>query len=99
MPSKIIQVSITRRFEQKLNLYVYAIFYTLQVLSETLGYMSTRDRRGPLTISMLFCLGEWAMQLGPDVLLRVFQGKPLLMTLFTVSGALNLPKRIKLVNF
>lgn len=51
--------------------------------------MSTRERRGPLTISMLFCLGEWAMHLGPSVLLRVFQGKPLLMTLFTVSNIIN----------
>jgi len=47
--------------------------------------MTTRERRGPLTVSMLFCLGEWAMHLGPTVLLQVFQGKPLLMTLFTVS--------------
>lgn len=47
--------------------------------------MTTRERRGPLTVSMLFCLGEWAMHLGPTVLLQMFQGKPLLMTLFTVS--------------
>lgn len=47
--------------------------------------MTSRERRGPLTVSMLFCLGEWAMHLGPTVLLQVFQGKPLLMTLFTVS--------------
>lgn len=47
--------------------------------------MTLRERRGPLTISMIFCLGEWAMNLGPTVLLRVYQGKPLLMTLFTVS--------------
>ena len=33
---------------------------------------------------MLFCLGEWAMHLGPNVLQRVLQGKPLLLTLFTV---------------
>lgn len=68
-----------------MNSHVCNFLLTFQILSETLGYMSTRDRRGPLTISMLFCLGEWAMHLGPDVLLRVFQGKPLLMTLFTVS--------------
>ncbi|XP_076166659.1 putative Rho GTPase-activating protein CG5521 isoform X6 [Ptiloglossa arizonensis] len=67
-----------------LELYPNVPSKIIQILSETLGYMSTRDRRGPLTISMLFCLGEWAMHLGPDVLLRVFQGKPLLMTLFTV---------------
>jgi len=47
--------------------------------------MTTRERRGSLTVTMLFCLGEWAMHLGPTVLLQVFQGKPLLMTLFTVS--------------
>lgn len=52
--------------------------------------MSTRERRGPLTISMLFCLGEWAMHLGPSVLLHVFQEKPLLMTLFTVSNIIRI---------
>ncbi|XP_043254930.1 probable Rho GTPase-activating protein CG5521 isoform X7 [Colletes gigas] len=67
-----------------LELYPNVPSKIIHILSETLGYMSTRDRRGPLSISMLFCLGEWAMHLGPDVLLRVFQGKPLLMTLFTV---------------
>ncbi|XP_078043542.1 putative Rho GTPase-activating protein CG5521 isoform X9 [Augochlora pura] len=67
-----------------LELYPNVPSKIIQILSETLGYMSTRDRRGQLIISMLFCLGEWAMQLGPSVLLRVFQGKPLLMTLFTV---------------
>ncbi|XP_068982443.1 probable Rho GTPase-activating protein CG5521 isoform X5 [Bombus flavifrons] len=67
-----------------LELYPNVPCKIIQILSETLGYMSTRERRGPLTISMLFCLGEWAMHLGPSVLLRVFQGKPLLMTLFTV---------------
>ncbi|XP_053985907.1 ral GTPase-activating protein subunit alpha-1 isoform X7 [Hylaeus volcanicus] len=67
-----------------LELYPNVPSKIIQILSETLGYMSTRDKRGPLPISMLFCLGEWAMHLGPDVLLRVFQGKPLLMTLFTV---------------
>ncbi|XP_015587095.1 ral GTPase-activating protein subunit alpha-1 isoform X3 [Cephus cinctus] len=56
----------------------------IQVLSETLGRMTSRERRSALTTSMLFCLGEWAMQLGPPVLLRQFQGKPLLLTLFTV---------------
>lgn len=44
-----------------------------------------RERKSALTISMLFCLGEWAMHLGPSMLLRVFQGKPLLLTLFSVS--------------
>ncbi|XP_017795998.1 PREDICTED: ral GTPase-activating protein subunit alpha-1 [Habropoda laboriosa] len=67
-----------------LELYPNVPCKIIQILSETLGYMSTRERRGPLTVSMLFCLGEWAMHLGPSVLLRVFQGKPLLMTLFTV---------------
>ncbi|XP_026674895.1 probable Rho GTPase-activating protein CG5521 isoform X9 [Ceratina calcarata] len=67
-----------------LELYPNVPCKIIQILSETLGYMSTRERRGPLTISMLFCLGEWAMHLGPSVLLRVFQGKPLLMTMFTV---------------
>uniref|UniRef100_V9IJQ7 Ral GTPase-activating protein subunit alpha-1 n=1 Tax=Apis cerana TaxID=7461 RepID=V9IJQ7_APICE len=67
-----------------LELYPNVPCKIIQILSETLGYMSTRERRGPLTISMLFCLGEWAMHLGPSVLLRVFQEKPLLMTLFTV---------------
>lgn len=52
--------------------------------------MTTRERRGPLTVSMLFCLGEWAMHLGPSVLLQVFQGKPLLMTLFTVNISFNI---------
>lgn len=64
-------------------------FKILQVLSETLGRMTLRERRGPLTISMIFCLGEWAMNLGPTVLLRIYQGKPLLMTLFTVSNEHN----------
>nr|XP_012145629.1 PREDICTED: ral GTPase-activating protein subunit alpha-1 isoform X5 [Megachile rotundata] len=67
-----------------LELYPNVPCKIIQILSETLGYMSTREKRGPLIISMLFCLGEWAMHLGPFVLLRVFQGKPLLMTLFTV---------------
>ncbi|XP_076766885.1 putative Rho GTPase-activating protein CG5521 isoform X2 [Xylocopa sonorina] len=67
-----------------LELYPNVPCKIIQILSETLGYMSTRDKRGPLTVSMLFCLGEWAMHLGPSVLLRVFQGKPLLMTLFSV---------------
>ncbi|XP_006611377.1 ral GTPase-activating protein subunit alpha-1 isoform X4 [Apis dorsata] len=67
-----------------LELYPNVPCKIIQILSETLGYMSTQERRGPLTISMLFCLGEWAMHLGPSVLLRVFQEKPLLMTLFTV---------------
>ncbi|KAG7202596.1 hypothetical protein KM043_009788 [Ampulex compressa] len=67
-----------------LELYPNVPSKIIQILSETLGSMTARERRGSLTISMLFCLGEWAMHLGPDVLLRVFQGKPLLMTLFTV---------------
>ncbi|XP_076666780.1 putative Rho GTPase-activating protein CG5521 isoform X8 [Andrena cerasifolii] len=67
-----------------LELYPNVPSKIIQVLSETLGHMTTRERRGPLTVSMIFCLGEWAMHLGPDVLLRIFQGKPLLMTLFTV---------------
>ena len=49
-----------------------------------------RDRKSALTVSMLFCLGEWAMHLGPSMLLRVNQGKPLLLTLFTVSLKLKL---------
>ncbi|XP_072745344.1 probable Rho GTPase-activating protein CG5521 isoform X7 [Anoplolepis gracilipes] len=67
-----------------LELYPNVPSKIIQILSDTLGRMTTRERRGPLTISMLFCLGEWAMHLGPTVLLQVFQGKPLLMTLFTV---------------
>ncbi|XP_014469000.1 PREDICTED: probable Rho GTPase-activating protein CG5521 isoform X4 [Dinoponera quadriceps] len=67
-----------------LELYPNVPSKIIQVLSDTLGRMTSRERRGPLTVSMLFCLGEWAMHLGPTVLLRVFQGKPLLMTLFTV---------------
>jgi hypothetical protein len=50
-----------------------------------------RESKSVLTISMLFCLGEWAMHLGPNTLLRVFQGKPLLLTLFSVSS-------VKLIN-
>ncbi|XP_015178189.1 PREDICTED: probable Rho GTPase-activating protein CG5521 isoform X3 [Polistes dominula] len=72
------------------------------ILSETLGRMTARERRGSLTISMIFCLGEWAMNLGPTVLLRVYQGHPLLMTLFTVldniaqnKGGKDLPKMNK----
>ncbi|XP_012275924.1 ral GTPase-activating protein subunit alpha-1 isoform X2 [Orussus abietinus] len=56
----------------------------IQVLSETLGRRAGREERAPLNISMLFCLGEWAMHLGPGVLLREFQGTSLLLTLFTV---------------
>ncbi|XP_070513115.1 probable Rho GTPase-activating protein CG5521 isoform X5 [Cardiocondyla obscurior] len=67
-----------------LELYPNVPSKIIQILSDTLGRMTTRERRGPLTVSMLFCLGEWAMHLGPTVLLQVFQGKPLLMTLFTV---------------
>lgn len=39
---------------------------------------------------MLFCLGEWAMHLGPDKLLQVFQGKRLLLTVFNVSYTIYL---------
>ncbi|XP_011868828.1 PREDICTED: probable Rho GTPase-activating protein CG5521 isoform X6 [Vollenhovia emeryi] len=67
-----------------LELYPNVPSKIIQILSDTLGRMTTRERRGPLTVSMLFCLGEWAMHLGPTVLLQLFQGKPLLMTLFTV---------------
>ncbi|XP_012235826.1 probable Rho GTPase-activating protein CG5521 isoform X4 [Linepithema humile] len=67
-----------------LELYPSVPSKIIQILSDTLGRMTTRERRGPLTVSMLFCLGEWAMHLGPAVLLQVFHGKPLLMTLFTV---------------
>ncbi|KAL6448716.1 hypothetical protein ACFW04_000500 [Cataglyphis niger] len=67
-----------------LELYPNVPSKIIQILSDTLGRMTTRERRGSLTVSMLFCLGEWAMHLGPTVLLQVFQGKPLLMTLFTV---------------
>ncbi|XP_032455562.1 probable Rho GTPase-activating protein CG5521 isoform X2 [Nasonia vitripennis] len=56
----------------------------IQSLSETLERSMIRERKSALTISMLFCLGEWAMHLGPSMLLRVFQGKPLLLTLFSV---------------
>ncbi|XP_066587129.1 probable Rho GTPase-activating protein CG5521 isoform X2 [Prorops nasuta] len=59
-------------------------FNIVQVLSEALGQMTMREKRSPLTISMLFCLGEWAMHLGPTVLLESHEEKPLLMTLFTV---------------
>ncbi|XP_029168215.1 probable Rho GTPase-activating protein CG5521 isoform X8 [Nylanderia fulva] len=71
-----------------LELYPNVPSKIIQILSDTLGRMTTRERRGPLTVSMLFCLGEWAMHLGPTVLLQVFQGKPLLMTLFTVLNAI-----------
>ncbi|XP_014609505.1 PREDICTED: ral GTPase-activating protein subunit alpha-1 isoform X3 [Polistes canadensis] len=67
-----------------LELYPNVPCKITHILSETLGRMTARERRGPLTISMIFCLGEWAMNLGPTVLLRVYQGDPLLMTLFTV---------------
>ncbi|XP_058799896.1 probable Rho GTPase-activating protein CG5521 isoform X2 [Phymastichus coffea] len=56
----------------------------IQSLSETLERTIIRERKNSLTISMLFCLGEWAMHLGPSMLLTVHQGKPLLLTLFTV---------------
>ncbi|XP_020286965.1 probable Rho GTPase-activating protein CG5521 isoform X8 [Pseudomyrmex gracilis] len=67
-----------------LELYPNVPSKIIQILSDTLGRMTARERRGPLTVSMLFCLGEWAMHLGPTVLLQVFHGKPLLMTIFTV---------------
>lgn len=68
-----------------LELYPIVPCKIIQVLSETLDMMTVRERKSALTTSMLFCLGEWAMHLGPAVLLTTFQGKPLLLTLFTVS--------------
>ncbi|KAJ8670226.1 hypothetical protein QAD02_001485 [Eretmocerus hayati] len=56
----------------------------IQSISETLERTILRERKSSLMTSMLFCLGEWAMQLGPNLLLQVHQGKPLLLTLFTV---------------
>ncbi|XP_034941098.1 probable Rho GTPase-activating protein CG5521 isoform X3 [Chelonus insularis] len=67
-----------------LELYPKVPCKIIQVLSETLDTMSIRERRSALTTSMLFCLGEWAMHLGPKILLTTFQGKSLLLTLFTV---------------
>nr|XP_046485435.1 probable Rho GTPase-activating protein CG5521 [Neodiprion pinetum] len=67
-----------------LELYPNIPAKIIQVLAETLGRMTGRERRSALATSMLFCLGEWAMQLGPSVLLQPFHGKPLLLTLFTV---------------
>ncbi|CAB0040590.1 unnamed protein product [Trichogramma brassicae] len=55
----------------------------IQCLSETLERTIVQEKKSTLTISMLFCLGEWAMHLGPS-LLRSYKGKPLLLTLFTV---------------
>ncbi|XP_057337065.1 ral GTPase-activating protein subunit alpha-1 isoform X2 [Microplitis mediator] len=56
----------------------------IQVLSETLDTLSARERRSSLITSMLFCLSEWAMHLGIVILTTTFQGKSLLLTLFTV---------------
>ncbi|XP_011503584.1 PREDICTED: ral GTPase-activating protein subunit alpha-1 [Ceratosolen solmsi marchali] len=56
----------------------------IQSLSETLERTIKQERNSILTISMLFCLGEWAMHLGPNILLQIFQGKSLLLTLFSV---------------
>ncbi|KAK0164383.1 hypothetical protein PV328_003019 [Microctonus aethiopoides] len=67
-----------------LQLYPAVPCKIIQVLSETLDMMTVRERRSALTTSMLFCVGEWAMHLGPAVLLTTFQGKSLLLTLFTV---------------
>ncbi|XP_012254870.2 probable Rho GTPase-activating protein CG5521 isoform X5 [Athalia rosae] len=72
------------RAEVLLDLYPNIPAKIIQVLAETLGRMTGRERRSALATSMLFCLGEWAMQLGPSVLLQPFQGSPLLLTLFTV---------------
>ncbi|XP_014218628.1 ral GTPase-activating protein subunit alpha-1 isoform X2 [Copidosoma floridanum] len=56
----------------------------IQSISETLERTIIRERKSASTISMLFCLGEWAMHLGPNMLLSVYQGKPLLLILFSV---------------
>ncbi|KAL7291923.1 hypothetical protein TKK_0014473 [Trichogramma kaykai] len=56
----------------------------IQCLSENLERTIVQEKKSTLTISMLFCLGEWAMHLGPSLLLRSYKGKPLLLTLFTV---------------
>ncbi|KAI4490336.1 hypothetical protein M0802_010713 [Mischocyttarus mexicanus] len=78
-----------------LELYPNVPCKITHILSETLGRMTVRERRGSLTISMIFCLGEWAMNLGPTVLLRVYQGNPLLMTLFTVLDNIAQNKGVK----
>ncbi|XP_015110729.1 probable Rho GTPase-activating protein CG5521 isoform X8 [Diachasma alloeum] len=67
-----------------LEIYPRIPYKIIQILSETLDTMTVRERRSALTTSMLFCLGEWAMHLGPRVLSTTFQGKPLLLTIFTV---------------
>ncbi|XP_063984657.1 probable Rho GTPase-activating protein CG5521 isoform X4 [Diachasmimorpha longicaudata] len=67
-----------------LEIYPRVSYKIIQILSETLDTMTVRERRSALTTSMLFCLGEWAMHLGPKVLSTTFQGKPLLLTIFTV---------------
>ncbi|XP_011301901.1 probable Rho GTPase-activating protein CG5521 isoform X2 [Fopius arisanus] len=70
----------------------------IQILSETLDTMTVRERRSALTTSMLFCLGEWAMHLGPKVLSTTFQGKPLLLTIFTVLDNIMQNKSDKLIH-
>ncbi|XP_051158588.1 probable Rho GTPase-activating protein CG5521 isoform X3 [Leptopilina boulardi] len=67
-----------------LELYPNMPAKIIQNLSETLSRNTIPERRSALTISMLFCLGEWAMHLGPNLLQQVHQGKSLLLTLFTV---------------
>lgn len=87
VPAKIIQVNIKFTNGNSINLTI--VIYFVKNLSETLQLMAMQEKHSALTISMLFCLGEWAMHLGPNFLLRVFQGKPLLMTLFTVNQSPN----------
>ncbi|XP_044013466.1 ral GTPase-activating protein subunit alpha-1 isoform X2 [Aphidius gifuensis] len=67
-----------------LELYPKVPCKIIQVFSETLDIMTLRERRDALTTSMLFCLGEWAMHLGPKVLLNTFQNKSLLLNIFSV---------------
>lgn len=56
-----------------------------QSLSETLQKILQRKTNNALTVSMLFCLGEWTMHLGPDKLLQIFERKQLLLTGLNVS--------------
>lgn len=67
-----------------LELYPTIPCKIIQVFSDTLDTMKLCERRDTLTTSMLFCLGEWAMHLGPKFLLNKFHDKPLLETIFTV---------------
>ncbi|XP_044599551.1 ral GTPase-activating protein subunit alpha-1 isoform X3 [Cotesia glomerata] len=70
----------------------------IQVLAETLDNLNVREHRSSLITSMLFCLSEWAMHLDLEILTRDFQGKPLLLTIFTVLDNIIYNKSNKLLH-